>query len=146
MFKLYFGNSTAIISTLLLLANIGYGIWGYLNQTTIRRWGITIIGFILLHGLLWYFSNIRDLYSNSILYAIDGSAEMGLFSANSIQSIIFWIISVTIWVLGFVAIFKPQYRQLIFYIIISISFIQILFIECSRILLYHSIPDRFNYM
>lgn len=146
MLKLYFGNSVTIIGTLLLGVNIGYMLWGYLSRATIQKWGMIILFFILLHGVFWYFANVRDLYSNSIIYATDGSVEMGLFSVSSIQSIVFWVASVTIWVLGVVSMFKPQYRQNIFYIIAIVSIVQIAFIEGSRIWLYNSVPTRFDYM
>ena len=146
MLKLYFGNCIAIISTLLLGANIGYMLWGYLSRATIQKWGMIILFFILIHGALWYCANVRDLYSNSIINATDGSVEMGLFSVSSIQSIVFWVASVIIWLLGIISIFKPQYRQNIFYIIVVISIIQIAFIESSRIWLYNSVPTRFDYM
>lgn len=146
MVKLYFGNSVTIISTLLLGINIGYMLWGYLSRAAIQKWSMVILLFILLHGALWYFANVRDLYSNSIIYATDGSIEMGLFSVSSIQSIVFWVASVIIWVLGIVSIFKPEYRQNIFYIIAVVSIIQIAFIEGSRIWLYNSVPTRFDYM
>lgn len=146
MLKLYFRNCIAIISTLLLGANIGYMLWGYLSRATIQKWGMIILLFILIHGVLWYFANIRDLYSNSIINATDGSVEMGLFSVSSIQSIVFWVASVIIWLLGIISIFKPQYRQNIFYIIVVVSIIQIAFIESSRIWLYNSVPTRFDYM
>ena len=146
MVKLYFGNSVTIISTLLLGINIGYMLWGYLSRAAIQKWSMIILLFILLHGALWYFANVRDLYSNSIIYATDGSIEMGLFSISSIQSIVFWVASVIIWVLGIVSIFKPEYRQNIFYIIAVVSIIQIAFIEGSRIWLYNAVPTRFDYM
>ena len=146
MLKLYFGNSITIISTLLLGANIAYMLWGYLGRQTIQKWGMVILFFILLHGVLWYFANVRDLYSNSIVYATDGSVEMGLFSVSSIQSIVFWVASVIIWVLGIISIFKPAYRQNIFFIIAVVSIVQIAFIEGSRIWLYNSVPTRFDYM
>ena len=49
MLKLYFGNSVAIISTLLLGANLGYIIWGYLNRAAIQKWGMIILLLILLY-------------------------------------------------------------------------------------------------
>lgn len=146
MFKLYFGNHIALISTLLLGLIIGYLIYEYLNRAIFQRWGMIILIVILLHVVFWYFANIRDLYSDSIVYATDGSVEMGLFSVGSIQSIVFWIASVAIWLLGIISFFKPQFRQNIFYIISVIVILQILFIEASRIWLYCSIPSRFDYM
>ena len=146
MLKLYFGNSVTFISTLLLGVNIGYVLWGYLNRATIQKWGMIILLFILLHGALWYFANVRDLYSNSIIYATDGSVGMGLFSVSSIQSIVFWVASVVIWVFGIISIFKPEYSQNIFFIIVVVSIAQIAFIEGSRIWLYNSVPTRFDYM
>lgn len=92
MFKtLYWGNPHTVLSTLLLGANIGYLLWACAKKVYIQRWGWSILLLILLHGVFWYFANIRDGYSNSIVHAIDGSTEMGLFSANSAQSIVFWI-------------------------------------------------------
>ena len=146
MAKLYFGNTVTIISTLLLGLNIGYMLWGYISRAAIQKCGMIILLFILLHGALWYFANVRDLYSNSIIYATDGSVEMGLFSVNSIQSIVFWVTSVIIWVLAILSIFKPEYRQNIFFIIAVVSIVQIAFIEGSRIWLYNSVPTRFDYM
>lgn len=146
MLKLYFGNSVTIISTLLLGLNIGYILWGYLSRAAIQKWGMITLIFILLHGALWYFANVRDLYSNSIIYATDGSVGMGLFSVSSIQSIVFWVASVVIWILGIISIFKPQYRQNIFFIIVVVSLAQIAIIEGSRIWLYNTVPTRFDYM
>lgn len=146
MLKLYFGNTTAIIATLLAVTNIGYMVWGYISHASTQKWGLLILLLILLNGAFWYFANIRDLYSNSIVYAIDGSVEMGLFSANSIQSILYWVTSGIMWIAGIVAIFKPQYRKTIFYFITVCAFIQIAFIEGSRIRLYNIAPSRYDYM
>lgn len=146
MFKLYFGNPPAIISTIFLIGNIGYMLWGYLNRASIQKWGLVILLLILLNGVLWYFSNIRDHYSNSIVYAVDGSVDMGLFSVGSIQSIVYWLASCLIWICGIIAIFKPQYREQIFCIISFVALIQIIFIEGSRICLYHVAPGNFDYL
>ena len=100
MIKLYFGNPTAIIAILLAVTNIGYMLWGYIFHASIQKWGLLILLLILLNGVFWFFANIRDLYSNSIVYAVDGSVEMGLFSANSIQSILYWVTSGIMWIAG----------------------------------------------
>lgn len=146
MLKLYFGNPTAITSTILIVVNMGYMIWAYISRSTIEKWGIMILLLILLNGVLWYFANIRDLYSDSILNAIDGSADVGLFSANSIQSILYWVTSCIMWIAAIVAIFKPNHRKAIFYLITICAFIQIAFIEGSRILQYNALPSSFDYM
>ena len=77
-------------------------------------------------------------------HAIDGSTEMGLFSANSAQSIVFWIASIAIWLLGILAIFKPQVRKPVFFIMAALSVFSMGFIEASRIWLYHAAPIRFT--
>lgn len=146
MLKLYVGNRTAIITSLLLALNLGYMLWGCLSSATIQKWGVAIVVLILLNGVLWYFANIRDLYSNSIVYATDGSVDMGLFSVSSKQSIVYWIASGIMWIAGIIAIFKPQYRQTIFYTITIVAIIQISFIEGSRICLYNSMPTSFDYI
>ncbi len=145
MFKiLYLGSPCAVWGTLLLGANIGYILWIYGRKAFIQKWGWSILLFILLHGLFWYFANIRDGYSNSIVHAIDGSVKMGLFSANSVQSIVFWIVSIAVWLLGIIVIFKPQFRQNVFFIMSVLSIFQMVFIEASRIWLYHTDPIRFT--
>ena len=134
MFKtLYWGNPHTVLSTLLLGANIGYLLWACAKKVYIQRWGWSILLLILLHGVFWYFANIRDGYSNSIVHAIDGSTEMGLFSANSAQSIVFWIASIAIWLLGILA-----------FIMAALSVFSMGFIEASRIWLYHAAPIRFT--
>jgi AcrR family transcriptional regulator len=131
MFKtLYWGNPHTVLSTLLLGA---YLLWACAKKVYIQRWGWSILLLILLHGVFWYFANIRDGYSNSIVHAIDGSTEMGLFSANSAQSIVFWIASIAIWLLGSLAIFKPQVRKPVFFIMAALSVFSMGFIEASRI-------------
>ena len=145
MFKaLYWGNPHTVLSTLLLRANIGYLLWACARKAHIQRWGWSILLLILLHGVFCYFANIRDGYSNSIVHAIDGSTEMGLFSANSVQSIVFWLASIAIWLMGILAIFKPQVRNPVFFIMAAFSTFSIGFIEASRIWLYHAAPIRFT--
>ncbi|WP_100065967.1 hypothetical protein [Miniphocaeibacter massiliensis] len=144
--KLYFGNRDTLISSIILIINTCYMLWGYINRFKINRWGIAIILFLLINGLFWYFANIRDLYSNSIVHAIDKSVDNGLFSVGSIQSIVFWIGMIAIWILGIISIFKVEYRQSIFTIMIFIGFIQISFIEISRIILFFSSPNYFDYL
>ncbi len=145
MFKvLYWGNPHAVVSTLLLGVNIGYLLWVCAGRAGIQKWGGCILLFVLLHGLFWYFANIRDGYSHSIVHAIDGSAEMGLFSANSVQSLVFWAISIAIWLLGIVSIFTPPYRPALFFTMAALSIVQMAFIEESRIWLYHADPVRFT--
>lgn len=145
MFKaLYWGNPHMVLSTLLLGANIGYLLWACARKAYIQKWGWSILLLILLHGVFWYFANIREGYSNSIVHAIDGSTEMGLFSANSVQSIVFWLASIAIWLMGILAIFKPQVRNPIFFIMAAFSAFSMGFIEASRIWLYHTAPIRFT--
>jgi len=146
MLKLYFGNSSAIISTILAFINLGYVIWAYRIKSPTEKWGLVILGLVLLNGALWYFSNVRDQYSNSIVYAIDGSVADGLFSLSSKQSIIYWVTSCLIWLAAIVAIFKPNYRQGIFNIMVVCACVQLLFIEGSRFWLYQNSPTSFNYM
>lgn len=145
MFKaLYWGNLHMVLSTFLLGANIGYLLWAWARKAYIQKWGWNILLLILLHGAFWYFANIRDGYSNSIVHAIDGSTEMGLFSVNSVQSIVFWLASIVIWLLGILAIFKPQVRKHAFFIMAALSIASMGFIEASRIWLYHAAPIRFT--
>lgn len=94
--------------------------------------------------MFWYFANIRDEYSNSIVHAVDGSTEMGLFSVNSSQSIVFWLASIVIWLLGILAVFKPQVRKPAFFIMAALSAFSMGFMEASRIWLYHIDPIRFT--
>lgn len=117
---------------------------GLCEKSAHSKMGLEYFLLILLHGVFWYFANIRDGYSNSIVHAIDGSTEMGLFSANSVQSIVFWLASIAIWLMGILAIFKPQVRNPAFFIMAALSAFSMGFIEASRIWLYHAAPIRFT--
>lgn len=144
--KLYFGSPSAILSTLLILTGICYVVWAYRRKVPDSRWGMLILGLILLVGAFGFCANIRDLYHNSIVHAVDGSTADGLFSVGSAPSIVYWITGGLIWAAGIGSIFWRRHRKIIFTVIVILAGIQLVFMEGSRILLYLQSPDRFNYM
>lgn len=77
--KLYFGNTTAAVTTIMIVALIGfigYSIW---NRTSINSWGRRSL-FVLVYGLVvCCFAAARDGLDKTIQHMIDGSCAPGSF-------------------------------------------------------------------
>lgn len=87
--KLYFGSFSSIISTLLII-----GILIYIGTTIKKQSGIKTRGkkvvLLVLWGLLIYiFAAARDEYDHSVQAAMNSKVLPGLFTVNSIQSILY---------------------------------------------------------
>lgn len=133
--KLYFGNITTIVTTIMLLSLlgfIGYSVWNGIN---IKFWGRRSF-FVLIYGLLiCCFAAARDGLDKTIQYTIDGSCAPGIFPLVSVQNIIGCIGAIVIII---AAIATPiaksqQIREFLFYIMSCGVLMKIAIIEFSRI-------------
>lgn len=133
--KLYFGNITTIVTTIMLLSLlgfIGYSVWNGIN---IKFWGRRSF-FVLIYGLLiCCFAAARDGLDKTIQYTIDGSCAPGIFPLVSVQNIIGCIGAIVIIIAAIATpIAKSQYiREFWFYIMSCGVLMKIAIIEFSRI-------------
>ncbi|MEG2686681.1 MAG: hypothetical protein RR954_06145 [Christensenellaceae bacterium] len=138
MLSLYFGSAQAIQATLLVSVFIVISSCAFLWREKITHWG-WLIAFALALGLyICVAAATRDGYHLSVQYAIDGSVLPGLFTVESIQSIVNCILAAVIVICGVLSIFlkRRKARQALFFILSASAFLKILVIEISRIFLF----------
>lgn len=141
--KLYFGNTTAAVTTIMIVALIGfigYFIW---NRTSINSWGRRSL-FVLVYGLVvCCFAAARDGLDKTIQHMIDGSCAPGLFPLVSVPNIV-GCFGAAIIILAAIAtpIARSQHmREIWFYVMSGVSggvFLKVAVMEISRIF-----PDVF---
>lgn len=135
--KLYFGNTTTTITTILLVAVLGfmgYTIW---NRTDIQFWGRRSL-FLAFFGLvICCFAAARDGLDKTIQCAIDGSCAPGIFSLSSLPNLIGCVGAALILVAGIATLFsKSQHaRETWFYVMSGGALLKIVTLEIARIML-----------
>ena len=84
--KLYLGNKTAGITTLLLIGLIGWIGYTLKNRAEIRGWGWRVLALFAFGLVVCCFAAARDGLDRTIQCAIDGSCDPGLFPLVSIPT------------------------------------------------------------
>ena len=86
--KLYFGNTVTTVTTVMILALLGFMGSSIMNRTSIQYWERRSL-FLLIFGLVvCCFAAARDGLDKTIQYAIDGSCAPGIFPLVSVPTII----------------------------------------------------------
>lgn len=135
--KLYFGNTTTTVTTILilgLLSFIGYSVW---HRADIQFWGRRSL-FLAFYGLLiCCFAAARDGLDKTIQCAIDGSCTPGIFSLLSVPNLIGCVGAALILIAGIATLFsKSQHaREIWFYLMSGGAMLKIVTVEIARILL-----------
>ena len=135
--KLYFGNAVTAVTTVMILALLGFIGWSVVSRETIQYWGRRTV-FLLIFGLvICCFAAARDGLDKTIQHAIDGSCAPGLFPLISIPTIIGCIGALLIIA---AAIATPiaktqQWREIWFYLMSGGAVLKIVTMEIARITL-----------
>ena len=135
--KLYFGNTTAAVTTIMIVALIGfigYSIW---NRTSINSWGRRSL-FVLVYGLVvCCFAAARDGLDKTIQHMIDGSCAPGLFPLVSIPPIVGCVGALLIIIAAIATpIAKTQRaREIWFYVMSGGAVLKIVTMEIARSIL-----------
>ena len=86
--KLYFGNTTTTITTLMILCLLGFIGYTIFQRANILYWGRRTL-FVLVFGLvICCFAAARDGLDKTIQHTIDGSCAPGIFPLLSIPNLI----------------------------------------------------------
>lgn len=133
--KLYFGDTTTTITTILLAALLGfmgYTIW---HRAEIRSWGLRILLLAAFGLVVCCFAAARDGLDQTVQYMIDGSCSSGIFSLTGIPAIVGYVGAAVIVLSALTAVFvKSQCsREILFYIISCAVTVKIAVIETARI-------------
>ncbi|MBU5481454.1 hypothetical protein [Blautia sp. MSJ-19] len=134
--KLYFGDRTTTVTTIMIIALIGfigYSVW---NRDAISFWGRRNL-FLLIYGLvICCFAAARDGLDKTIQAAIDGSCAPGIFPLVSIPTIVGCIGTAMIIV---AAVATPiarsqRMREIWFYVMSSGVMLKIVVMEIARMI------------
>ena len=135
--KLYFGNTVTAVTTVMILALLGFIGWSVFSRGTVQYWGRRTV-FVLIFGLvICCFAAARDGLDKTIQHAIDGSCAPGLFPLVSIPTIVGCIGALLIVVAAIATpIAKTQHwREIWFYIVSGGAVLKIVTMEIARIVL-----------
>ncbi len=135
--KLYFGNTTTTVTTVMILALLSYIGYSFINRTNIQYWGRRSL-ILLVFGLaICCFAAARDGLDKTIQCAIDGSCAPGLFQLVSIPTIVGCVGALLIIVAAIATpIAKTQkMREVWFYVMSGGAVLKIVTMEIARIIL-----------
>ena len=86
--KLYFGNTTTTVTTVMILALLGFMGYSIMNRASIQYWGRRSLILLVFGLVLCCFAAARDGLDKTIQCAIDGSCAPGIFPLVSVPTII----------------------------------------------------------
>ena len=134
--KLYFGNAVTAVTTLMLLALLGFVGYSIYDRDNIQYWGRRSALLLTFGLVVCCFAAARDGLDKTIQHAIDGSCAPGLFPLVSVPTIVGCFGALLI-LLAAVAtpIAKTQkMREAWFYVMSGGAVLKIVTMELARLL------------
>ena len=132
--KLYFSNTTTIITTKLILILIGFMSYCFINRNNIQFWGRRIL-ILAIYGLVvCCFAAARDGLDITIQNAVEGtSIAGGIFEIVSIPTIVAGIIIIS----SIIALFikSQNVKEVLFFIMCAGIILKIITVEIARIIM-----------
>ncbi len=135
--KLYFGNTTTTVTTVMILALLSYIGYSFINRTNIQYWGRRSLILLVFGLVICCFAAARDGLDKTIQCAIDGSCAPGLFQLVSIPTIVGCVGALLIIIAAIATpIAKTQkMREVWFYVMSGGAVLKIVTMEIARIIL-----------
>ena len=135
--KLYFGNTTTTVTTVMILALLGFVGYSFVNRSSIQYWGRRSLLLLAFGLVLCCFAAARDGLDKTIRCAIDGSCAPGVFPLVSVPTIIGCIGALIIIVAAIATpIAKTQRaREIWFFLMSGGAVLKIVTMEIARIIL-----------
>lgn len=135
--KLYFGNTVTTITTIMILALMGFIGGSVMNRPNIQYWGRRSAVLLVLGLVVCCFAAARDGLDKTIQHAIDGSCAPGLFQLVGVPTIVGCIGALLIIVAAIATpIAKTQrMREIWFYMMSGGAVLKIVTMEVARIIL-----------
>ena len=135
--KLYFGNAVTAVTTVMMLALLGFIGCSVAGRGQISYWGRRS-AFLLVFGLVvCCFAAARDGLDKTVQNAIDGSCAPGLFPLVSVPTIVGCIGALLIIIAAIAALIAKtqKMREAWFYVMSSGAVLKIVTMEIARIIL-----------
>lgn len=134
--KLYFGNAVTTVTTLMILALLGFIGYSVCSRAHITFWGRRSAVLLVFGLAVCCFAAARDGLDRTIQHAIDGSCAPGLFPLVSVPTVA-GCIGAALIIIAAVAtpIAKTQRaREIWFYIMSGGAMAKIVTMELARII------------
>lgn len=134
--KLYFGNAVTTVTTLMILALLGFIGYSVCSRAHITYWGRRSAVLLVFGLAVCCFAAARDGLDRTIQHAIDGSCAPGLFPLVSVPTVA-GCIGAALIIIAAVAtpIAKTQRaREIWFYIMSGGAMAKIVTMELARII------------
>ena len=134
--KLYFGNAVTTVTTLMILALLGFIGYSVCSRAHITYWGRRSAGLLVFGLAVCCFAAARDGLDKTIQHAIDGSCAPGLFPLVSVPTVA-GCIGAALIIIAAVAtpIAKTQRaREIWFYIMSGGAMAKIVTMELARMI------------
>ena len=135
--KLYFGNTATTVTTVMILALLGFVGYSFVNRSSIQYWGRRSLLLLAFGLVLCCFAAARDGLDKTIQCAIDGICAPGVFPLVSVPTIIGCIGALIIIVAAIATpIAKTQRaREIWFFLMSGGAVLKIVTMEIARIIL-----------
>ena len=132
--SLYFGNVVSVIATCLIVSTLLYVIMTVRNHKEIEKWSRKIAVLAILGLFICIFVATRDNYHLSVQASLDSSVSAGLFTVESIQSVLCCLGGAAIAICLLISVFvkNQKCRKVVFFILSAVIVFKMLVIEISR--------------
>lgn len=134
--KLYFGNTTTTVTTVMIFALLGYIGYSIMNRASIQYWGRRSAILLVFGLVVCCFAAARDGLDKTIQHTIDGSCAPGLFPLVSVPTIVGCVGALLIIIAAIATpIAKTQkMREVWFYVMSGGAMLKIVTMEIARII------------
>ena len=135
--KLYFGNGVTTVTTLMILAMLGFIGYSVFRRANIEYWGRRSAILLVFGLVVCCLAAARDGLDKTIQHTIDGSCAPGLFPLVSIPTIVGCVGALLIIIAAIATpIAKTQkMREVWFYVMSGGAVLKIVAMEIARIIL-----------
>ena len=135
--KLYFGNTTTTVTTVMILALLSYIGYSFINRTNIQYWGRRSLLLLVFGLVICCFAAARDGLDKTIQCAIDGSCAPGIFPLVSIPTIIgcFGALIIIVAAIATPIAKTQRAREVWFFLMSGGAVLKIVTMEIARIVL-----------
>lgn len=132
--NVYFGNSVTTMSTVLVLSIWVFIIFNIFKHKRVKYWGRKVTVLFTLGLLIFCFVATRDEFHLSIQSLFDETISSGLFTINSLQTILCFIGGGIIVFTSILCFFvkNQKYRKTMFFVLSCVIMLKTIIIEVSR--------------
>jgi len=136
MTKLYFGDTTTIATTFMILALVVFIGYTVVSRGSVQHWGMRGLLLLAFGLVVCCFAAARDGLDKTIQFSIDGSCAAGLFPLVSIPTVVGCIGALVIIASAIAPLIvdSQQAKELCFWFMASGVAVKIMVVEIARVI------------